>query len=52
MKLRGQVALLASVIGSLLALADIKVDPLGALTAVGLALVLMGHMQAEHDQAV
>lgn len=49
MKLRGQVVMLATVIGSWLALAEVQVDPVGALTAVGLALVLMGHMQAEHD---
>ena len=51
MTLRGQVAILATVIGSVLALAKIEVDPLGGFTAVGLALVLMGHMQSEQDQA-
>ena len=49
MRLRGKVVILAMMTGAAVAISGVQVDSLGAMTAVGFALVVMGWIQADQD---
>jgi len=52
MNKRGQVGLLTTAISVGIALSGVKVDPIGAATAMALALMVMGWIQDDIDHRV